>query len=157
MSPAYGKRKSKHNLQARKPRDYSHIHTTLESIVMTQYSMKKGLKVFGEPGVNAVVDKLQQLHDRGALEPKNGLSRDSKRAALHYLMFLKKKRCGRIKGRGCADGCKQRAYIQKEDASAPTVAIEAVMLSCAIYAKEGRNVATVDIPGAFLHADMEDL
>eukprot|EP00978_Attheya_sp_CCMP212_P045501 scaffold348922_cov20-Attheya_sp.AAC.1 len=85
MTAAYGKHKSEHNLRARKPRDYSHIHTTLESTVMTQYSMKKGLKVFGEPGVNAVVDELQQLHDRGALEPNNGLSRDSKRAALQYL------------------------------------------------------------------------
>jgi len=28
------------------------------------------------------------------------------------------------------------------------------MLSCAIYAKEGRYVAVTDIPGAFLHADM---
>ena len=72
-------------------------------------------------------------------------------------MFLKKKRCGRIKGRGCADGRKQRSYINKEDASAPTVAIEALMLSCAIDAKEERDVATVDIPGAFLHADMDDL
>jgi hypothetical protein len=85
------------------------------------------------------------------------LSREDKKAALHYLMFLKKKRCGRIKGRGCADGRKQRSYINKEDASAPTVAIEALMLSCAIDAKEEQDVATVDIPGAFLHADMDNL
>lgn len=72
-------------------------------------------------------------------------------------MFLKKKRSGRIKGRGCADGRKQRAYTNKEDASSPTVAIEALMLSCVIDAKEGRDVATVDIPGAFMQADMDDL
>jgi len=30
------------------------------------------------------------------------------------------------------------------------------MLSCAIDAKEGRYVIVTDIPGAFLHADMED-
>ena len=29
------------------------------------------------------------------------------------------------------------------------------MLSCAIDAKEGRYVAVTDIPGAFLHADMD--
>jgi hypothetical protein len=113
---------------------------------MTQYSMKKGIKVFGESGVNAVVEELQQLHDRKALDPKRKLSREDKKAALHYLMFLKKKRCGRIKGRGCADGRKHRSYINKEDTSAPTVAIEALMLSCAIDAKEERDVATVDIP-----------
>jgi len=30
------------------------------------------------------------------------------------------------------------------------------MLSCTIDAKEGRYVIVTDIPGAFLHADMED-
>ena len=30
------------------------------------------------------------------------------------------------------------------------------MLSCAIDVKEGRYVIVTDIPGAFLHADMED-
>jgi hypothetical protein len=72
-------------------------------------------------------------------------------------MFLKKKRCGTIKGRGCADGRKQRQFIPKEDASAPTVAIESVMMSCAIDAKEERDVATVDIPGAFMQADMDEV
>ena len=36
------------------------------------------------------------------------------------------------------------------------VAIESVMLSCVIDAKESRDVATVDIPGAFMLADMDD-
>jgi hypothetical protein len=36
------------------------------------------------------------------------------------------------------------------------VAIESVMLSSVIDAKERRDVAIVDIPGAFLQADMED-
>jgi hypothetical protein len=71
-------------------------------------------------------------------------------------MFLKKKRCGHIKGRGCADGQKQRLYTTQEEASSPTVAIESVMLSCVIDASEGRDVATVDIPGAFMQADMDD-
>ena len=48
-------------------------------------------------------------------------------------------------------------YTKKEDASAPTVAIESVMLSCIIDAEEGRDVATVDIPGAFMQADMDEL
>jgi hypothetical protein len=76
------------------------------------------------------------------------------RAALSNVS--KKERCGRIKGRGCADGRKQRIYTAKEDASSPTVAIEALMLSCVIDAKENRDVATVDIPGAFMQADMDE-
>ena len=148
----------RYNLRAQRPRDYAHLHTTLAHTVMTQYSMKKGIAEFGEDGVEAVLSELKQLHDRKVLEPKaaGDLTREEKRAALHYLMFLKKKRCGRIKGRGCADGRKQRIYTTKEDASSPTVAIEALMLSCVIDAKERRDVGIVDIPGAFMQADMDE-
>ena len=71
-------------------------------------------------------------------------------------MFLKKKRCGRIKGRGCADGRPQRAYVPKEDSSSPTVSIEAVLLSSLIDAIEGRYNVVVDLPGAFMQAHMKD-
>ena len=49
-------------------------------------------------------------------------------------MFLKQKRDGKIKGCGCADGQKQRLYVSKEEASAPTVATESLLLSCLIDA-----------------------
>ena len=103
--------------------------------------------------------ELRQLHDRKVLEPKSGeqLTKDDKAGALQYLMFLKQKRNGTIKGRGCADGRKQQAYTTKEDVSSPTVAIESVFLSCVIDAMEKRDVATIDIPGAFMQADMDDL
>jgi Reverse transcriptase (RNA-dependent DNA polymerase) len=121
--------------------------------------MKQGIKLFGQDGVDAVQAELSQLQDRSVLNPKdpNQLTRAQKKAALEYLMFLKKKRCGRIKGRGCANGRKQREYTSKEDASSPTVSIEALMLSCVIDATEKRDVATVDIPGAFMQADMDEL
>jgi len=44
----------------------------------------------------------------------------------------------------------------KEEVSSPTVSLEAMVLSCAIDVKENRYVVVTDIPGAFLHADMED-
>ena len=72
-------------------------------------------------------------------------------------MFLTQKRCGRIKARGCADGRKQRESTNKEDAAAPTVAIESVMISAVVDAKEEQDVATIDIPGAFMQADMDEL
>jgi len=50
----------------------------------------------------------------------------------------------------------KRIYTNKEDTSSPTVSIEAIMLSCAIDAKENRYIVVSDIPGAVLHADMED-
>jgi len=45
--------------------------------------------------------------------------------------------------------------MTKTETSSPTVSLEAMMLSCAIDAKEGRCAAVTDIPGAFLHADMD--
>ena len=71
-------------------------------------------------------------------------------------MFLKIKRNGDIKGRGCADGRKQREFISKEEASSPTVSTHPLMATCLIDAIEGRDVATVDIPGAFLQATMDE-
>jgi hypothetical protein len=62
MNAKYGARQSKHNLRPQHPRDYSHIHVNLEGITMTQHSMKKGIKLFGQAGVDAVSKELQQLH-----------------------------------------------------------------------------------------------
>eukprot|EP00957_Ditylum_brightwellii_P121850 9292240-Ditylum_brightwellii.AAC.1 len=127
--------------------------------ILTQYHVSKGLKVFGDEGKNTVLSELKQLHDRMVLDPKEPekLTREEKKMSLQYLMFLTKKRCGRIKDCGCADGRKHCSYIPKDDASAPTFAIESLMLSCLIVAKEGRDVATVDIPGAFMQADMDEV
>ena len=69
------------------------------------------------------------------------------------LLALKHKRCGKTKGRGCADGRPQREYITKEDSRSPTVSLYALMGSCVMDAIEGRKVITVDIPGAFLQGD----
>ena len=40
------RRNSRYNLRPRRERDYSHLHVNLESLVMTQYPMHKGIKVF---------------------------------------------------------------------------------------------------------------
>jgi hypothetical protein len=85
------------------------------------------------------------------------INREQRRAALAYFMFLKRTRCGRIKRRGCAEERPQRAYIPREDATSPTVSTQALFLTCIVDAHEGRDVATVDIPGAFMQADMDDL
>ena len=125
--------------------------------ILTQHHVSKGLKVFGDQGVQAVLKEIRQLHDRMVIDPTDSklLTREEKEASLQYLMFLKEKRCGKIKGRGCADGRKQRVYMSKEDSSSPTVSTEALFLTCLIDAMEKRDVATVDIPGAFMQSDME--
>ena len=127
--------------------------------ITEQMSAKKGIKVFGKRGEDAITAEMQQLHYRNVIKPVHGkdLTREQKSKALRYLMFLKEKRCGRIKGRGCADGRPQRLWKDKSDSSSPTVTTEAVFLTSVIDALEKRKVATVDVPGAFMQADMDEL
>ena len=74
--------------------------------------------------------------------------------AVSSLLFLTEKRDGKLKSRMCADGSKQRTYegYDKNDAASPTAATESVLITGVIDAKEKRKVATIDLPGAFLHA-----
>ena len=157
--------------------DYAHIYASIHcglgtpdehnimtsdevvTTILTQFHVSKGLKVFGQEGANAVLKELKQLHDRMVMTPVSSttISKQEKQAALQYLMFLKKKRSGKIKGRGCADGRKQRLYASKDNVSSPTVATEALLLTCLIDAMEHQDVATVDIPGAFMQSDMEEI
>jgi hypothetical protein len=126
------------------------------SKVTPQYHINKGLKVFGEDGVDAVIKELKQLHNLNVIAPckPSDMSREEVKRALPYLMFLKRKRSGKIKGRGCADGRSQREFISKDEASSPTVNLHALFLTCIQDSLEGRDVATVDIPGAFLQTVM---
>ena len=78
------------------------------------------------------------------------------RKCLKYLMFLKMKRTGVIKGQGCADGRKQQEWTNPEDATSPTAARESVVLTAMVDAKECREVAVSDLPGAFMQADMDN-
>ena len=64
-----------------------------------------------------------QLHDRNMMTPvhKQCLTPEQHKEVLAYLMYLKHKCCRKIKGRRCADSRKQRAYITKEESTAPMV------------------------------------
>ena len=167
----------RYNLRRNRGRNYNHRYAENDfvtdddsGIVMTmegagevletpQMSLKTGLRAFGDDGAKAVEKEMKQLHDREVMFPvhKKSLTHEQRKEALAYLMFLKRKRCGKIKGRGCADGRKQRAYIAREDSTAPTVSTEAVFLTAVIDAMEDRDVAVLDVPGAFMQADIDEL
>jgi hypothetical protein len=123
-------------------------------VVMTQYTIKKGLKLFAKQGADAVLEEVKQLHEMNTIKIQK---RSSGRYNLQYLMDLKKKRCRGIKGRGgCAGGRKQRSYIDKNDASSPTASLEALFMTCIIDAKENRYMVISYVPGAFLQTDMDE-
>ncbi len=44
----------------------------------------------------------------------------------------------------------------KEDASSPTMSLEAVLLTCLVDANKNRDVAIVDIPNSFVQTVVED-
>ena len=61
--------------------------------ILTQYSIKQVLKVFGKKCKAEVRKELQQFHDRRVVEPKKpqDLSYEQRRRSLAYMMFLKLK------------------------------------------------------------------
>ena len=83
---------------------------------MTQYITKRGLQKLGDRGVASVEKEVRHLPTMDAIEPYNTKypMKEYQRASLGYLVFLKEKCDGRIKGRVCCGGCKQRDYMTKE-------------------------------------------
>jgi hypothetical protein len=94
-----------YGIRPRKQKDYIHMHTYLVHHAMIQYSLKIGLKKFQNKGEEAVSKELLQLHIRDTFKPQDAkeLSATHNNGALEYLMFLKEKRDGSLKGRTCAD------------------------------------------------------
>ena len=84
------------------------------------------------------------------------LSGEEKSKAISSLMFITEKRDGTIKARACAVGQKQREFMSKDDVAMPTVMLESIFITAVLEAKEERDAAVVDPPGAFLHTDNEN-
>ena len=69
--------------------------------------------------------------------------------------LIKNKRCGKIKGRTCANGSKQKKYLKHgETISSPTLSLEVIIRKLIMDANERRYVAIVDVPGAYLQQEM---
>ena len=127
-------------------------------VILQQYSIGAGLKKFQERGEKGGTKELQQMHNMSVFRPvlKTDLSLEEMKKAVSSLMFLKEKRDKTVKGRFCADGRKQQGDWTKQDSTSPTVSTESVFLTAVIEARERRDVACYDIPGAFLHADSNE-
>ena len=103
----------------------------------TRMSAKKGIKTFGEVAIAAMFKEYNQLNDMklfGKINPDT-LTKEQKYKALRAINLIKEKRCGRIKGRTCADGRPQIAYVPREEATPPNVSMEACMATLFTEAK----------------------
>ena len=118
----------------------------------------EGIRRHGTGAIAAVIKEYEQLRDLDTLMPLNPnvLSYLQKKESLNLITIIKKKRCGKIKARVCANGRKQRHYIKKEDVASPTVQLESLIATMAVDALERRDVATADFTGAYLKTEMKD-
>jgi hypothetical protein len=129
-------------------------HTTQQVItayVLTQMSAAAGIKVFGQPAVDAIQKEFCQLHNKGVFSPQyaHSLYSQQKHGSLRTINLVKQKRCGTIKGRTCAAGSVQHSLYDKSATTSPTVANNALMYTLLVD-------ATADVVGAYLNADMPD-
>ena len=95
---------------------------------------------------------MKQLHDRVMFEPisSNDLTKKEKKRATESLILLLHKRSSKIKVRMVANGITQRAYTECDDTSSPTEAINAIIITGVIEAKQGRDLMINDIPNDFV-------
>ena len=128
-----------------------------------QMNARKGFKRFGQRAVAAMLKEFEQL-DRGAFPGKpvvepvaySTITPEEMKLAMEAVNLIKEKKGGTVKGRTCANRSKQRRYLSYDDSVAsPTVSTEGMFGSFMIDAYEGRMIGISDIPGAYLHAEME--
>lgn len=124
-------------------------------------SVKQAMEQYREPAFKAILKELKQMRDKGVFEPvyKERLSNLQLKKIIRSFMFLKEK----FRADGSFDKLKARlvagGHMQVEsfvNPSSPTASLTAVLMVAAIAAKEEREVATMDIPGAYLNATMSE-
>ena len=120
-----------------------------------QFILGKGLKEFKEEAPPAVKVELKQMHQRTCFRAITvaELTRIERQWAQEGLMLLTRKRSGKVKGRLVYNGKPTRDWISKEDKSSPTVANDALMITCAIDTFEKWDIMSLDVPNAFIQTD----
>ena len=114
--------------------------------------------MFKEKGYTATSNKLDKnLIGRNVVGmlslSARSITHTMMQISLAYLMFPKRKKCGKIKARGCVNGRSQREYITKLESSFPCVKTYTLFLSCVVDTFENRCVAVANISAVFLSTD----
>ena len=116
------------------------------------------MRKFDKEADRAVTKELTQMHqlEAFALQDASTLTYEQHRWALESIMHVKHKHDDSNKARLCADGRKQRLMIRKDKSASPTVCSDLVFITAAVEVAERRRTAVVDLPGAYLSANMDD-
>lgn len=133
-----------------------------DSVYGLKISVNEGVKKFGFDAVLAVVKEIKQMVDGEVFDGvvASTLSADEWKTVISSMLFLKEKYSAegvfqKLKARLVAGGHQQIKEMYGDN-SAPTVATQTVFMVAAIAAVEGRAVAAVDVPGAFLKASVSE-
>lgn len=142
--------------QSRRQRDFDYA--------LVQLSGNAAVRTFGLfRVVESQAKELRQLHEKGVWHPVaySSLSPTHKEQLLYSFCFTKEKRDNTLKSRLVSIGSKQNGPAfagEVIDASSPTVNNMCMNIILAEIAEMSRvrdvHVVTVDIEGAYLHADM---
>ena len=123
----------------------SHYNTALAGMddlqacsFLQTYSLKQGIKKFGDRGVAAAHKEMKQLNDRVVFEPISieAMTSIERKRAMEGILFLNEKRDETVKARMCANGSSQRAYISREEGSSLTAASESIITTGVIEANK---------------------
>ena len=70
-------------------------------ILPSDFSLKQCIELFGNRAEKVTTNELQQIHDMGTYEPQDAsqVSKQDKRDALEYILFITEKKDGGIKSR----------------------------------------------------------
>jgi hypothetical protein len=119
-----------------------------------QYILQKGLKVFGNKVHKASKKEIQQLHKRTCFAPLKvkEMKPSERKKAQMALMFLTEKRDKSVKGRMVYNGKPTREWLLQEDAASPAAALESIITTGVIEAKEERDAMTCNIQNTFIQA-----
>eukprot|EP01030_Chromulinospumella_sphaerica_P034339 gene34339-biopygen9391 len=124
-------------------------------------TVRYALETFPEAAPESMKKELQQMLDKGVFQAvrANELPLDQLKRRIPSSMFLKEKfdaqgQFEKLKSRLVAGGHRQDKELYG-DISSPTASTTALMIVCALAAREHRRVITMDITGAYLNANMK--
>jgi hypothetical protein len=144
-------------------RVFSMPREEIKNVYGLKLSAKKGIDLFGYDAILSIVKEVKQMLDQEVWEGQDAsqLSAEDWETVISSMIFLKEKFTAeglfqKLKARLVAGGHQQKKELFEDNKSAPTVATQSVFMVAAIAAIEGRAVAAVDVPGAFLKAAVSD-
>jgi hypothetical protein len=111
IQTTFGIQQSEHKTRVECP-----TNDTVIQYAFTQYLLKQGLKRFPREAKDAIIAELRQLHDMDVFKPvrKETLTRQEILQVLNSIIFIKRKRCGRIKARAWQMGDHKGHFMKNQ-------------------------------------------